>query len=203
MTADLPILAIASGNRGKLAEFREMIGEGVSLVSLADLGLDSPEETGSTFDENAELKARYVHQRTGLPVLADDSGLVVDALDGAPGVQSARFAGAGASDAGNRARLLRDMADVPASNRSCRFVCVIALIERAGGLHLTRGTCEGKVAFEERGDHGFGYDPLFELPDGRMMAELEPWEKNRISHRSKALQRAGPEVRRILGIGVP
>jgi XTP/dITP diphosphohydrolase len=203
MIANLPTLAIATGNQGKLSEFREMLGEGVTLVSLADLGLDSPEETGSTFEENAELKARHVFQLTGLPVLADDSGLVVDALDGAPGVLSARYAGPGASDAGNRARLLQDLDGVPASNRGSRFVCVIALVDQLGGLHLSRGTCEGSIAFEERGEHGFGYDPLFELPDGRMMGELEPWEKNRISHRSKALQHAGPEVRRILGIGVP
>ena len=203
MTFDQPTLAIATGNQGKLAEFREMLGDGVTVVSLADLGLDSPEETGSTFEENAELKARFVHQRSGLPVLADDSGLMVDALDGAPGVLSARYAGPGATDAGNRARLLDDLDGVPASNRGCRFVCVIALVDHTGGLRLSRGICEGSIAFAERGEYGFGYDPLFELPDGRMMAELEPSEKNRISHRSKALQLAGPDVRRILGIGVP
>lgn len=201
MSDTQPTLAIASSNRGKIAEFRALLGAGVTVVSLADLGLDSPEETGDTFEVNAALKARYVHDRTGLPVLADDSGLEVDALGGLPGVRSARFSGVTATDAGNRELLLRSMAHVPDNARSARFVCVIALVDRFGDVYLTRGTCDGAIAFAERGVHGFGYDAVFSLPDGRTMAELPPEEKNLISHRSQALRLAGPEIRRVLGIG--
>ncbi len=194
-----PTLALATSNRGKISELRALLGEDIELVSLDDLGLPSPEETGSTFEANAELKARYVFEHGGLVTLADDSGLEVDALGGLPGVMSARYAGDQHDDAANRALLLRTLASLPDSDRTARFVAVIAVINGHGELTLSRGTCEGAMAFEERGSGGFGYDSLFELPDGRTMAELEPATKNAISHRANAMRRALPGIRTALG----
>lgn len=190
-----PTLAIASNNAGKIAELRALVGDAIRLLTLSDLGLDSPEETGSTFEENAVLKARYLHQETGLPALADDSGLEVDALDGEPGVHSARYAGEPSDDAANRSRLLASMRDVPATERAARFVSVIAIVDRDGVVRTTRGTCDGSVAYTERGSGGFGYDSIFELPDGRTMAELPAAEKNRISHRAVAMRLALASIR--------
>jgi XTP/dITP diphosphohydrolase len=195
-----PILAIASNNQGKIAELRSLLGDAVYVVTLAGLGLESPEETGQTFQENAEFKARYVHDHTGLPALADDSGLEVDALDGRPGVRSARFAGEAATDADNRALLLAELTDVPTTRRTARFVSVIAMVDEDGGLHAARGTCEGVITFQERGANGFGYDSIFELADGQTMAELDPHEKNRRSHRGLAMRHALPAVRAALGL---
>jgi XTP/dITP diphosphohydrolase len=195
-----PILAIASNNQGKIAELRSLLGDAVHVVTLADLGLESPEETGQTFRENAELKARYVHDQTGLLALADDSGLEVDALDGRPGVHSARFAGESATDADNRALLLAELTDVPTTGRTARFVSVIAMVDEDGGLHAARGICEGVITFRERGSNGFGYDSIFELADGQTMAELDPDEKNKRSHRGQAMRHALPAVRAALGL---
>lgn len=197
-----PRLAIASSNRGKLAEFQVLLGDDIDIVSLLDLDIESPEETGATFEDNARLKARYLHNQVGGVVLADDSGLEVDALLGEPGVRSARFAGDHHNDADNRALLLERLARVPVDRRSGRFVAVIAIIDAAGHESLVREICDGRIGFDERGSNGFGYDPLFELPDGRTMAELTRDEKSAVSHRGKAVRAALPILRQALGFGM-
>lgn len=193
-----PTLAIASNNPGKLAEFQSLLGDQVEIVSLIDLGLESPEETGETFDANAELKARFVFEQTGLVTIADDSGLIVDALDGMPGVRSARYAGEQHNDADNRKLLLETLGSTPLEQRTARFVASIAIVDRMGALTIVQGRCEGHIGFEERGSGGFGYDSLFEFPDGRTMAELTSSEKNAISHRGAAVRQAIP----ILGVAL-
>jgi len=195
-----PALAVASANPGKISEFRSLLGEAVDIVSLRDLGLDTPEETGSTFEENALLKAHYLFRHAGKVTLADDSGLEVDALGGRPGVYSARFAGDHHNDADNRALLAHELDGVPDGARTARFVAVIALIDVNGRSSLYRGTCEGRIVRVERGSGGFGYDSLFELEDGRTMAQLDAREKNAVSHRAQALRQALPELRVALGL---
>lgn len=195
-----PVLAIASSNQGKIAEFRSLFGNEVDIMSLPDLGFTSPAETESTFDDNALLKARYVYEQGGMVTLADDSGLEVDALVGAPGVWSARYAGEQHNDADNRALLLQTLSALPNRPRTARFVAAIAIIDTRGSVSLFRGTCEGSIAFEERGSSGFGYDSLFELPDGRTMAELSNEEKNAVSHRAFAVRHAIPTLRAALGL---
>lgn len=195
-----PTLVVASSNPGKIAEFQSLLGGEVNIVSLIDLGLPSPEETGSTFEANAELKARYVFEHSGIVTLADDSGLEVDALGGLPGVTSARYAGKHQNDGDNRALLLRNLDSLPSTARTARFEAVIAILDTQGNLTLTRGACEGSIAFEERGNGGFGYDSLFELPDGRTMAELSASSKSVLSHRADAMRRALPGLRAALGI---
>ena len=195
-----PVLAIASANAGKLHEFESLLGPVVDVRSLSAYGVESPEETGATFEDNAVLKARHLHQVTGAAVLADDSGLEVTALNGEPGVLSARYAGDGHDDAANRRLLLDRMASVPDEDRSARFVAAIAVIDAQGALTVVHGTCEGSINREERGTGGFGYDSLFELPSGKSMAELLPSEKNVISHRAQAIELAMPHVRRALGL---
>jgi XTP/dITP diphosphohydrolase len=197
-----PVLAIASNNQGKIAELRSLLGGAVMVVTLADLGLESPEETGETFRENAVLKARYVFERTGLPALADDSGLEVDALGGRPGVRSARYAGEAATDADNRALLLAELKGVPTRERSARFKCVISIVDATGRIQVAEGTCEGVITIDERGTNGFGYDSLFQLGDGQTMAELDPEEKNRRSHRGVAMRSALPALHVALGLGI-
>lgn len=189
-------LLIASGNAGKVREFREMLGaERFTWRDLAGLKDDTPvEETGRTFRANACLKAAQYAARHGLWALADDSGLEVDALGGAPGVLSARWAevqGTGKGDADNNATLLRQLDSVPDDARGARFVCVLALADPAGRVILTaRDTIEGTILRAPRGSNGFGYDPLFYAPElGRTTAELPPDDKHRISHRGKALRR--------------
>lgn len=178
---------LASGNRGKLRELQEIFrNTGLELVSCADAGVALPqvEETGATYLENARLKAEALARSSGMPALADDSGLEVDSLGGAPGVRSARYAGNQATDADNIAHLLAEMADRTA--RSARFRCVLVLAWPDGGAVSAEGMLEGAIAREERGKNGFGYDPVFVLPDGRHVAELPAGEKDAISHRSKA-----------------
>ena len=169
----------------------------VEFVSLAQLGdFDDPEETGTTFEANALIKAEAAVAETGFSAIADDSGLVVDALDGEPGVYSARYAGVHGDDAANNAKLLRNLENVEDADRTARFMSVVALV-RADGIVLSgEGSCEGMIGHELRGDHGFGYDPLF-LPNdtpGKTMAELTPEEKNAISHRFHALQNLSREL---------
>jgi len=185
-------LLIATGNAGKLREYRRMLQNlDFEIVGLEDVGLKGldVEETGMTFIENAILKAEAYGAASGLLTLADDSGLVVDALDGRPGVYSARYGGAGLDNAGRRAYLLQEMATVPETERSARFVCVIALHHpEKGETHTTEGTVEGRILQEERdAGTGFGYDPVFQ-PDGYDLsfAEMPADEKNRISHRGRA-----------------
>jgi len=185
-------VVVATKNAGKLAEIRAALPfPGWHFVSSAELGeWPEVEETGDTFEDNARLKAFAAHERFGLPALADDSGLEVDALDGAPGVFSSRFAGECATDALNNERLLGVLADVPADERTARFRCVMVFIDEDGTETVAEGTCEGRIGFEPRGSGGFGYDPLM-LPDatpGRTMAELDMAEKNAISHRGAALR---------------
>ena len=192
-----PRLLIATGNPGKIREFRALFDAHVEseweLVAPADVGLKdfTVVEDGDTYAENAGRKARSYANAAGLPALSDDSGIEVDALDGAPGLYSARYAGENSGDAANRAKMLRELADVSAERRAARFRCVIALaFPYTTNLRLGEGVVEGSIAMDERGDLGFGYDPLFALPDGRRMAELDVAEKNRISHRARALANA-------------
>lgn len=196
-------LLVATQNPGKVREYAQMLGElPLQAVGLRDVGLGEHdvEETGATFAENAILKARYYAQAAGLLALADDSGLVVDALDGAPGVYSARYGGPGLDDAGRRQKLLQALADVPPEKRSARFVCVIALAHPPGEqVQTVEGRVEGQILLEERdGGYGFGYDALF-CPQGhtRTFAELEPEIKNRISHRGQALARLRPLLQKL------
>ena len=180
---------LASHNKKKMAEMRAILSElGVEILSQADVGVDiEPEETGTTFEENARIKAEAIMQATGLPAIADDSGLVVDALNGEPGVYSARYGGEGLDDTGRWQLLLKNMEGK--ENRACRFVSVICCAFPDGSQLMTRGECHGVVAEGPRGEGGFGYDPVFWLPGkGKSMAELSPEEKNSISHRGNALR---------------
>ena len=184
-------LVLASSNRGKLDELRELlIPSGYELIAQSELGVDDAEETGSTFVENALLKARHAARITGFAALADDSGLLVDALDGAPGLRSARFAGAHGNAAANNALLLEHLHNVPPDRRSAHFYCVLVLLRSADDPQplIAEGSWRGRILDAPRGARGFGYDPLF-LPDGQTLsaAELDPSMKNRISHRGQAL----------------
>jgi XTP/dITP diphosphohydrolase len=185
-------LVLASGNPGKLVELRGLLaGSGIELVAQSQLGIGDAEETGLTFVENAILKARHAARASGMASLADDSGLCVDALDGAPGLYSARYAGVHGDNAGNNARLLRELEGVPDARRTAHFTCVLALLRNADDPDpiIATGRWHGRVLHAPRGEHGFGYDPVF-LPDdggGLGSAELDPALKNRISHRGQAL----------------
>lgn len=185
-------LVLASGNRGKLAELRGLLGDlPLSLQALSDFTADAAEETAPSFVENAILKARFAAAATGLPALADDSGLEVDALAGEPGVHSARYAGPAADDAANRARLLQQLADVPAAQRTARFRCVLVYLRHTSDPwpQIFTGTWQGRIALAEAGQHGFGYDPLFWVPErGCTAAQLDPTDKARLSHRAQAAQ---------------
>lgn len=184
------VIVLATRNENKVRELAAMLaGLPIRLESIGSYP-DAPdvEETGATFAENAVLKAKAAAQHTGLWAMADDSGLEVDALDGQPGVYSARFAGPGATDADNNEKLLKLMADVPDDRRTARFRCAIALAAPDGRIFVDEGTCEGRIARAPRGEGGFGYDPLFVVPElGRTFAELPAAEKDRISHRGRAL----------------
>jgi XTP/dITP diphosphohydrolase len=189
----MPTLLIATTNQGKLREYAAIFaGLPLELRTLRDLGIDDDvEETGATFAENAQLKAEYYAKRSGLVALADDSGLEVHALDGEPGVRSARYAGPGASDADRIALLLKNLERVPFHARLARFVCVIALARPGGPVELVEGTLPGVIEMAPRGSNGFGYDPLFYLLDeNATLAELPPERKNQISHRAQAAREA-------------
>ncbi len=177
-------------NAGKVREIRQALAELPFEVSgIPDEGLADVEETGVTFSENAILKARYYAQHTGEYCLADDSGLEVDALGGAPGVYSARYSGEGATDAANNKKLLLALQNVPAEKRTARFRSVLALAGPDGSLLLADGTCEGVILSEPKGDGGFGYDPLFWLSEQqKTLAEMTVQQKNAISHRGNALK---------------
>ena len=184
-------LVLASGNAGKLAELRELLGGGrYVLRAQSEFDVDDAEETGLTFVENALLKARHASRATGLPALGDDSGLCVDALGGAPGLYSARYAGAHGDSAANIARLLRELDGVVDTARTARFHCVLALLRSHDDPRplIVEGSWEGRILRAPRGDRGFGYDPVFLEPENAMSAaELEPAIKNAISHRGRAL----------------
>jgi len=184
-------VVLASGNRGKLRELAELLADcGLRVRAQSEFGVEGPPETAVTFVENALAKARHATRITGLPAIADDSGLEVDVLGGAPGVYSARFAGTDADDAANNARLLRELTGVPPGQRQARFRAVIVYLRHAGDPApiIAEGTWAGEIAEQEAGSHGFGYDPLFLLPDGRTAAELDVQEKSRVSHRGQALR---------------
>jgi XTP/dITP diphosphohydrolase len=195
-THELGGWVLASSNRGKLAEFRTLLaGTGIRLEAFAD---DGPEESGLSFVENALIKARHAAELSGRPALADDSGLCVAALDGEPGVRSARYAGDGASDAANVDRLLARLAGVEPHRRQAAFVCVIVALKRPDDPDpvVAAGRWPGLIAPAPLGSNGFGYDPVFlDAALGRTAAELAPGEKNAISHRSRACA----ELRRMLG----
>ena len=184
-------LILASGNAGKLREFREILApQGFELVAQGELGIPDPEETGLSFVENALLKARHASEASGLPALADDSGLCVDALGGAPGLYSARYAGAHGDHAANIEKLLGELASREDSQRSAFFISVIALIRHPldPAPLIAEGRWQGRILHAPRGSGGFGYDPVFQDPDsGLSAAELEPAHKHRISHRGKAV----------------
>lgn len=185
-------LVLASDNPGKLREFQQLLGSRWQLIAQSSLGVAPVAETGASFSQNALQKARHAAAVTGLPALADDSGIEVDALHGAPGIYSARYAGVGASDAANNARLLADLAGVPAARRTARYRCCLAFVRNAGDSSplLAEGVWEGRIAESCRGADGFGYDPLFIDPhSGMHVAEMDPAEKNLRSHRYIALQR--------------
>lgn len=193
-------VVLATGNPGKIREFRRILGDlDVVLVPRSELGLPEPAETGATFTDNALLKARAASEATGLPALAEDSGLEVDALDGAPGVRSARYAGEHADDEENNARLLAALEGVPGPRRTARFVAVVVLVTPDGRDRVERGVLEGRIVREPRGTAGFGYDPLF-VPAGheRTNAELAGEEKDAISHRGRALREIRPVLERYL-----
>jgi XTP/dITP diphosphohydrolase len=184
-------LVVATGNKGKLKEFAELLkGMVETVLSPADFpGFPEVEEDGETFEANAIKKAKSAAEFTGKPVLADDSGLAVDYLAGRPGVYSARFAGPGASDADNNALLLRELAGVPAEQRTAAFHCVIALAYPDGRVLTFDGSLPGVILEAPRGSGGFGYDPLFLVPEyGQTFSELPMEIKNRISHRGRAMQ---------------
>jgi XTP/dITP diphosphohydrolase len=188
-----PRLLIATNNPGKAAEYRELLGDaGWELVTPRDVGLQlEVEESGGDYAENAKIKAATFAKASGLVALADDSGIEVDALGGEPGFLSARFGREGIGDEGRVALLLERLAGVPPEKRSARFRCLIAVARPEGQVDLFEGRCEGRVAVEPRGESGFGYDPVFLLPDrGLTMAELPPQEKNSVSHRGRAARKA-------------
>ena len=208
------VICAASNNAGKLKELRRILERmGHQVKSLRDLGITlDPEETGTTFAENARIKAEAFCKASGLPTVADDSGLCVDALQGAPGVYSARYAGHHGDDAANNAKLLREMQNVPEGQRAARFVSAVCFLLPDGRELLVEGTCPGTVAFTETGTNGFGYDPLFVpdrvgLPDGttaentarRSYAQLADGEKDAISHRGRAMEKLAAELPAFLG----
>lgn len=184
-------IVLASGNKGKVVELEQLLaGTGVELVPQTSLGVDDAEETGLTFVENALIKARHAARITGLPALADDSGICVDALGGAPGLYAARYSGTHGDSAANNAKLLRELDDVPAEKRGAYFIAVLVVLRHADDPAplIAEGRWHGRILEAPRGEGGFGYDPLF-LPDGHSLgaAELDPALKNRLSHRGQAL----------------
>ena len=184
-------LIIASNNEGKLREFKELLSPyGFDVVSMREAGFNEEiVEDGETFEENAHIKARAVFEATGEPTIADDSGLEIDFLDGAPGVYSARYAGEGATDADRCAKVLSEMHGVVRELRDARFVCTIYFIYAEDDEYSVRGEVCGYIGDEPRGENGFGYDPIFMVNDDESMADLDEDEKNRISHRAVAFQK--------------
>ena len=193
------VLVLATRNAGKVKEFQQLLQNfPVEIKNLNDFGpIPEVDEDGATFDDNAYKKASFTAKVLGLPAIADDSGLVVEALGGAPGVKSARFAGENASDEANIEKLLREMAGK--ENRKASFECVISIAVPSGPALTYEGRCEGEIAMEPHGAAGFGYDPVFYYPDyGKTFAEISSAEKNRVSHRGKALREVVAEFDKVL-----
>lgn len=183
-------IVLASGNPGKIREIQAMLADH-PIVPQSDFSIGDAEETGTTFVENAILKARHAALNSGLPAIADDSGLVVDALDGAPGVFSARYAGAGSSDLDNLQKLIKELDGVPEAERSARFICVLVFMQQAADPTpvIAQGVWEGAILTRPAGSNGFGYDPVFWVPTHHCAsAELAPEVKNALSHRGQALR---------------
>lgn len=210
MAASRSRLVIATRSPHKLAELRDLLAlDRADFLTLDDLGVEGDvEETGTTFETNARIKARHGAVATGLPTLADDSGLEVEALGRAPGVRTRRYAGPNATDADNNTKLLRELDGIPPERRGARYVCVLALAlpdarGPRGGFRVrtVRGTCRGRIATAPHGTGGFGYDPIFEPesepPGGRTLGLWTPAEKNRISHRGAAARRMSPILREL------
>jgi XTP/dITP diphosphohydrolase len=197
----LPAIVVATQNAGKVREFAALLADlPARFVAAREAGVDAlPEETGTTFAANAELKARFVADQTGLSALADDSGIVIDALGGAPGVYSARYGGPGLDDRGRYELVLAQLRDVPLAERTARFVAHLAFVLPDGTLHRAEGVVEGTIAEEPRGAGGFGYDPIF-VPQGetRTFAEFPEDEKNRASHRARAVAALRPVLEKVL-----
>lgn len=194
-------IVLASGNKGKLREFNALLeGLHIDVVPQSDFDVPDVEETGLTFVENAILKARNASQHTGLPAIADDSGIEVDALNGAPGIYSARFAGVGATDADNLQKLLKDIANVVDAQRTARFQCLLVFMlhDKDPTPVICQGTWEGSILHEPRGENGFGYDPVFYVPtQACSSAQLPADVKNKISHRGQALAKLLAELQKI------
>ena len=192
-------IILASNNSGKIREFNSMLAGMYEVVSMHEMQVEEVPETGLTFVENALIKARNASAQSSLPALADDSGIVVDALNGAPGIYSARFAGDHGDDEANTQKILDEMVDVPDGQRSARFWCAIVFVEHANDptpIIVQRGW-EGEILREKSGENGFGYDPIFYVPTHQQAsAELSPEQKNTISHRGKALQALLKELKK-------
>ncbi len=193
-------IVLASNNAGKVREINQLLAERrIQILPQSEFGVPDIEETGLSFVENAILKARNAAAHSGLPAIADDSGIEVDALRGAPGIYSARFAGAGASDRENLDKLLEEMTAVPDDERTARFQCLLVYMSHGADPTplICQGTWEGSILHAPRGKNGFGYDPVFFVPgEGRSAAELPPEIKNRLSHRGQALQKLLAELTR-------
>ena len=184
-------LVLASNNEHKILEIKDILGMSYEILKQSDFNIGPIPETGKSFKENAIIKAREVYQITGLTTIGDDSGIIVDALDGEPGIYSARYSGENATDEDNNSKLLKKLDDVGKGNRSAKFVCVIALIasEEPEKVHTFSGTWNGEILTKAKGSEGFGYDPLFFDPKlGKTSAELSAKNKNKVSHRAKALR---------------
>ncbi|WP_105205841.1 XTP/dITP diphosphatase [Neobittarella massiliensis] len=191
---------IATNNQKKLKEFRRILDSyGIEAVSLKEAGIETEiEETGTTFEENSFIKAKAICDLSGQPAIADDSGLAVDALGGAPGVYSARYSGEGATDEKNNQKLLAALEGVPAEERGAKFVSVITCVFPDGRSFHTRGECPGVIGLAPKGDSGFGYDPLFYVGEDKTFASIGPDEKDAISHRGKALADFAPLLQQYL-----
>lgn len=196
-------IIVATANKGKIKEIKQILKDlPFNVVSMADVGIDIDiEETGSSFEENALIKARAVSELTGEITMADDSGLEVDYLDGAPGIYSSRFAGENATDEQRVQKLLNLLENVPLENRTARFVCAAVMLFPDGEQITTRGTCEGYIGFEPKGNNGFGYDPVFYFNQtASTIAEMPDERKNEISHRAVALSKLVESLKQKKGI---
>ena len=199
-------MLIATNNSGKVDEYRRLLGcLPVELTTPSNEGVtEEPEESGDTFEENALIKARFYSEATDLPALADDSGIEVDALNGEPGVRSARYGGLPASDDDRNKLLLSNMSNVPWEKRTARFICVVAMVWPGDREETFQGACQGYVAFEPRGQEGFGYDPLFYYPNfGKTFGQVDAEAKDGVSHRGIAARKAVQRLKQAIGAGSP
>lgn len=193
-----PRILIATTNQGKAGEFAKLLPFDAELVTLRDLGIEPPDESGNSFMENATHKALAGNRVSGLITIADDSGLRVEALDGAPGIYSARYSGEHATDASNRALVMSQLSGLETSKRKAWFEAAIVVAYNNSIVAIGEGRTYGAIGEREKGEHGFGYDSIFVLPDGRTMAELPATLKNEISHRSKATAQVIPALKRLI-----